>query len=66
MSKTAEYSIEAAKALPPVGVLSVSLFGLSIPEWTALLAFALIVLQLILLVRKEVYLPLKEKYGVRK
>lgn len=66
MSKLAEYSIEVAKAAPPVGVLSVTMWGLTVPEWTALLAFILIVFQLVVLVRKEIYLPLKEKYGLRR
>lgn len=65
MTKT-DYLTEAAKATPPVGILGISFLGLSLPEWTALVAFSLVVLQLFFLVRKEIYLPLKEKYGLRK
>lgn len=60
--KTQDYLVEAAKATPPVGILGAQFLGYTLTEWTALVAFILVVFQLVILVRKEVYLPLKEKY----
>jgi ABC-type nitrate/sulfonate/bicarbonate transport system permease component len=61
MSRNIEPLIEAAKATPPISVIGMSVFGVSLSEWAIIGSVTLIALQIFFLLRKEVYLPWKAK-----
>jgi len=56
-----ETIVEAVKATPPAAVLGMTLFGYSLGEVTAVLAFALICLQIFFLLKEKVYDKWKNK-----
>lgn len=56
--------VEAVKAAPPVSIVGLQLAGITLNEWVLLGSMFLIVLQVIFLLRKEVYLPWKAKRGL--
>jgi hypothetical protein len=60
-NRTQEYINHGVQAIPPTTVQAMSFMGIQLNDWVLILSGALIVLQLIFLLRKEVYRPWKEK-----
>ena len=58
-----DVSIEAAKAAPPLTVVSLSLAGVSLQDWVLIITLIYTVLSLIFLIRDKLYRPWKERYG---
>lgn len=61
MKTELDMTIEAAKAVPPVGVAGAFLFGIPLSDVVLYASGLLIALQIFFLLRKEVYLPWKNK-----
>lgn len=61
MNKDLNAAVEAAKATPPVGVVAAHFYGLNMNDLVLYGSGLLIALQIFFLLKKEVYLPWKEK-----
>ena len=58
-----DVSIEAAKAAPPLTVVSLSLAGVSLQDWVLIITLIYTVLSLIFLIRDKLYRPWKDKHN---
>lgn len=56
-----DITIEAARAAPPVTVVSLSLAGVSLQDWVLIITLIYTCLSLIFLIRDKLYRPWKDK-----
>lgn len=56
-----ELAAEAVKASPPLTVVGLTIYGVSLQDWVLLITLAYTLLQIFFLIRDKVFRPYKEK-----